>query len=187
MKNQGACGACWAFAATATCESWALFNSKTYDLSEQQLVDCSGSYGNKGCNGGWPASALKYIIDKGLSLESEYPYVAKQQTSCKKNNGTFKISSYVTVNNSCSALTTSIAVQPIAVAVDATNWSKYSSGVFSNCSTTINHAVLLVGIVSSNWKIKNSWGGSWGEKGYIRLASGNTCGLCLYKSVYPKS
>lgn len=68
MKNQGACGACWAFAATATCESWALFNSKSYDLSEQQLVDCSGSYGNKGCNGGWPASALKYIIDKGLSM-----------------------------------------------------------------------------------------------------------------------
>jgi C1A family cysteine protease len=125
------------------------------------LIDCSGSYGNQGCNGGWPSSALQYIRDKGLSLESQYPYKAVTQT-CKINNGTFKINSFVTVSNSCSALTTSIAVQPIAVTVDATNWSSYSSGVFNNCSASINHAVLLVGVVSTNWKIKNSWGASWG-------------------------
>jgi C1A family cysteine protease len=149
------------------------------------LVDCSTSYGNQGCNGGWPASALKYIKDKGLSLESQYPYVAKQGT-CRINTGSFKINGIVTVSNSCSSLTSSINVQPIAVTVDATNWSRYSSGVFSNCAKGINHAVLLVGIVSGNWKIKNSWGTGWGEKGYIRLASGNTCGLCVYQSSYPK-
>ena len=66
VKNQGACGSCWAFAAVATCESWGLINGKTLDLSEQQLVDCSGSYGNKGCNGGWPASALKYVQASGI-------------------------------------------------------------------------------------------------------------------------
>jgi C1A family cysteine protease len=77
-------------------------------------------------------------------------------------------------------------VQPIAVTVDATNWSKYSSGIFSNCATGINHAVLLVGSVSGNWKIKNSWGANWGEQGYIRLKGGNTCGVCLYQSSYPK-
>lgn len=134
---------------------------KTFDLSDQQLVDCSSSYGNQGCNGGWPANAMKYIVDKGITTESLYPYVARQQT-CKTTGGSFKIAGIVTVSNTCSALTTSIAVQPIAVAVDATNWSKYSSGVFNNCSTSLNHAVLLVGIVAGNWKIKNSWGTAWG-------------------------
>lgn len=66
------------------------------------------------------------------------------------------------VPKGCSNLQTSILIEPIAVTVDATNWSGYSSGVFSNCATGINHAVLLVGIVSGNWKIKNSWGGGWG-------------------------
>ncbi len=132
-----------------------------------------------------PSAALKYIVDKGLVMESDYPYVAKLQT-CKNSTGSFKISSYVTVPKNCSSLTTAIEVQPIAVTVDATNWSRYSSGVFNNCSTAINHAVLLVGVVSNNWKIKNSWGTSWGESGYIRLSTGNTCGVCLYSSVYPK-
>jgi cathepsin L len=68
VKNQGQCGSCWAFAATATSESWALIKTKTtYDLSEQQLIDCSTSYGNQGCNGGWPASALKYIVANGIT------------------------------------------------------------------------------------------------------------------------
>ena len=67
--------------------------------------------------------------------------------------------------------------------VDATNWSRYGGGVFSNCGASINHAVLLVGVVGGNWKIKNSWG-SWGEAGYIRLAgTGNTCGVCAYAGV----
>jgi hypothetical protein len=60
-----------------------------------------------------------------------------------------------------------------------------ASGVFSNCATSINHAVLLVGIVGGNWKIKNSWGTGWGESGFIRLAAGNTCGVCAYAGVYP--
>lgn len=65
------------------------------------------------------------------------------------------------------------------MAVDAGGWSTYKTGVFNNCKTNINHAVLLVGIVGGNWKIKNSWGTSWGESGFMRLASGNTCGICL--------
>ena len=162
VKNQGQCGSCWAFADIATSESWALVKSRTtYDLSEQQLIDCSTSYGNQGCNGGWPSSALKYIVTNGVTTEGSYPYVARQQ-SCQKNGGTFKISGINYVSAACSALSSSIAVQPIAVAVDATNWSNYSSGVFNSCSISINHAVLLVGIVSGNWKIKNSWGANWG-------------------------
>jgi hypothetical protein len=71
----------------------------------------------------------------------------------------------------------------LAVSVDATNWSPYRSGVFSNCAGSINHNVFAVGIVGGNWKIKNSWGRGWGEYGFIRLAGGNTCGLCAYAGV----
>jgi len=145
-------------------------------------MDCSA---NSGCNGGWPATALSYVQSNGLTNSSDYPYVAKQG-SCKKTGGSFKISGVGNVGALCSALTTSIVTQPIAVAVDATNWSPYRSGVFNNCSNAINHAVFLVGVLSGNWKIKNSWGASWGESGFIRLQSGNTCGLCLYSSSFAK-
>lgn len=72
--------------------------------------------------------------------------------------------------------------RPVGVGVDAANWSKYSSGIFSNCGKHIDHNVLLVGISSTAYKIKNSWTTSWGEKGFIRLAPGNTCGICDDKS-----
>ena len=71
------------------------------------------------------------------------------------------------------------------MAVDATNWSPYRSGVFSNCAGNINQAVLLVGVAAGAWKVKNSWGTGWGEAGYIRLGSGNTCGICNYAGVVP--
>ena len=69
---------------------------------------------------------------------------------------------------------------------DATNWSPYRTGVFDNCGASINHGVLLVGVVGGAWKIKNSWGTGWGEAGYIRLAGGNTCGVCAYAGVFPQ-
>lgn len=178
VKNQASCGSCWAFSATGVMESFALFKNQNVDLSEQQLVDCSSSYGNQGCNGGWPNKALQYVIDHGLSTQSEYPYVAVTQ-ACKKTGGNFRISGQRSASG-CTGLQSSLNQTPISVTVDASNWSRYSSGVFSNCAASINHAVLLVGISNGVWKIKNSWGGSWGESGYIRLAAGNTCGLCQY-------
>ncbi len=183
VKNQGQCGSCWAFSATGVTESWAKQKGNTVSLSEQQLVDCSASYGNHGCNGGWPSSALKYVRDHGIASESEYPYKAKTLT-CSKQGGSFKISGYASASG-CSGILNALQSRPVSVTVDASNWSRYSSGVFSNCGKSINHAVLLVGVISENWKIKNSWGTTWGERGYIRLASGNTCGVCSYAGVYP--
>jgi len=82
-------------------------------------------------------------------------------------------------------LSSQINNSPVSVTVDATNWSPYRSGVFNNCGAGINHAVLLVGVLGGAWKIKNSWGTGWGEVGYIRLAGGNTCGLCAYAGIVP--
>lgn len=184
VKNQASCGSCWAFSATGVMESFALISRKqTVDLSEQQLVDCSRPQGNQGCNGGWPSNALKYVISNGITTESAYPYAGRDQ-ACKTQGGSFRISGQKSFSG-CSGLTNGISSSPISVTVDATNWSPYRSGVFSNCGASINHAVLLVGVVGGAWKIKNSWGTSWGESGYIRLNGGNTCGLCNYAGVVP--
>lgn len=145
-------------------------------FSEQQLVDCSASYGNHACNGGLMDNAFKYIKDHGIVHENEYPYKAVKQT-CKTNSGSFKISGYKD-DRGCTALATALQSRPVSVAVDANKWSSYRSGVFNSCGTSLDHGVLLVGATDSYWKVKNSWGTSWGESGYIRLARGNTCGIC---------
>lgn len=86
--------------------------------------------------------------------------------------------------NNCNGLASAIMKQPVSVVVDASKWATYASGVFSNCGTALNHMVVLVGMADEYWKCKNSWGTAWGEKGYIRLARGDTCGICQY-AVYP--
>lgn len=164
-------------------ESHTLIKSNQHvSLSEQQLVDCSGAQGNHGCSGGWPLNAMKYVVANGLSTEADYPYVAKNQP-CKKQGGSYKIASTSTASG-CTGIQNALMGRPLSVAVDATNWNKYTSGIFNNCGTSINHAVLLVGVSASYWKIKNSWGTTWGEKGYIRISLGNTCGICLHESAW---
>ena len=127
-------------------------------------------------------NAFKFIRDKGIVHEDDYPYKAVKQT-CKQATGPFKISGYTDIKN-CNDLAIALAGRPVSIAVDATNWSPYKSGVFSNCKTSLNHGVLLVGMTDQYWLVKNSWGESWGEKGYVRLARGNTCGMCNMAS-YP--
>lgn len=131
------------------------------------------------------SSKIKVILkfNIGIVHEDEYPYKAKKQT-CAIATGPFKISSFVDIKN-CNTLAKELEGQVISVAVDASNWSAYKSGVFKNCGTRLNHGVLLVGLNSESWTIKNSWGPGWGEKGFIRLARGNTCGICNVAS-YPK-
>ena len=129
-------------------------------LSEQQLVDCSTSYGNKGCSGGWVDSGFQYVIDHGLTTEENYPYSSRDNT-CKVDGGPYKISKFVDVPG-CQGLYNALHLQPVSVAVDASTWSLYSGGVLSQCGSGVNHAVLAVGVVGGAWKIKNSWGTAWG-------------------------
>jgi len=184
VKNQGSCGSCWAFSATGVLEANQKIHGSNINLSEQQLVDCSGAYGNHGCQGGWPSNALNYIIKAGgLHYENEYPYRGVNQ-NCQSNGGSFKLGGFSSASG-CAGLNNAINSKPVSVTVDATNWNKYQSGVFNNCAASINHAVLLVGATDAYWKIKNSWGTGWGESGFIRISQGNTCGVCAYAGVYP--
>jgi len=192
IKDQGQCGSCWAFSTTGGIEGAEYIASQAaaISLSEQALVDCSGAYGNQGCNGGLMDNAFKYVEKYGLPKENDYPYKAKKG-SCQSFTavGISKIYTYKDTTD----LETDIELQPISVAVDARSWSSYGGGVFK-CGfwPQLDHGVLLVGSSGSGssgyWIVKNSWGSSWGESGFIRVSKGtyHNCGIAKAAS-YPST
>lgn len=167
VKDQGQCGSCWSFSTTGSVEgAYKISKAKLTSLSEQNLMDCSSSYGNAACNGGLMTSAFKYIVaNKGIDTETSYPYTAKSGTChySAANIGA-TISSYKTVAaGSESALATAINVGPVSVAIDASknSFQLYKSGTYyeATCSSTnLDHGVLAVGYDTDFYIVKNSWG-----------------------------
>jgi len=193
IKNQGQCGSCWAFSSTGSLEGQnQIKNGDLVSYSEQQLVDCSKAEGNLGCNGGLMDYAFTYVESNGICKESDYAYKGVDGT-CKKTctPALATISGYKDVKNEDDLETAVSNVGPVSVAVDANvKWQLYTGGIMSKefCNPKkLDHGVLAVGYDNSemSWKVKNSWGASWGEKGYIRLAKGSdTCGIAQQPS-YP--
>ncbi|XP_042334799.1 procathepsin L-like [Sceloporus undulatus] len=204
VKNQGHCGACWAFSATGALEGL-LFKKtgKLVALSEQNLIDCSWKLGNHGCRGGYITRAFEYVRDNGgINSEQDYPYLEKEESGCRYNAQVRagNCTSLVQVQaGSEKALEQAVAaVGPVSVAVDARSFlfHFYKSGVFASswCSHFVNHAMLAVGYGTVQeggtntdyWILKNSWTENWGEQGYMRLVKGvdNHCGVANQAS-YP--
>ena len=190
VKNQGQCGSCWAFSTTGSLEGvHAIKTGELTSFSEQQLVDCSKDYGNAGCGGGLMNDSFFYVRDNGIATEAKFPYTGKVG-HCTYNQSTDQAwiisdCTEVTVDSE-KALLAAVAQNPVSVAIQANHLSfqLYKKGVYTgNCGTNLDHGVLAVGYGAEDskdyFKVKNSWGGSWGQSGYIKIARiGDGHGKC---------
>ena len=196
VKDQASCGSCWAFSTIGNLEAHYAEEKGTYlALSEQLLVDCDTQ--DSGCNGGLMEYAFTWLKSNGLEKESDYPYTGTKGT-CKKDTSKYvdmKVTGYKQLSDWSAGDEAEIKEflyenGPLAVALNANPLQTYTSGILdltsSQCSPSgLNHAVLLVGYGSQSgtdyWIVKNSWGSSWGEQGYFRIARGkSTCGINYY-------
>ena len=212
VKDQGQCGSCWAFSATGAIEgAVAIKYGTVVDFSEQHFVDCDNfKNGGKdmGCNGGLMDHAFSWAQKNGgICSLKDYPYVSGTtktsgtcaDSSCTKDSRTAP-KGYVDVQvNSDAAMMSALNLQPVAVAIEAdeATFQLYKSGVLTaSCGTTLDHGVLAVGYGTDSatgldyYKVKNSWGTSWGESGYIRLQRGvsqkeGQCGILAGPPSYP--
>jgi C1A family cysteine protease len=186
IKDQGRCGSCWAFSAVSQVESDAMRTlGKSETLSTQQVISCDKYDG--GCNGGNTETAYRYLKgSKGAVKASAYPdtsHTNGKTGSCKSSalsSPVIKVTGYTAVKSETKMASYVGSTGPLSVCVDAERWSSYKSGILSNCGTQLDHCVQAVGIDTGAgyWKVRNSWGKSWGESGHIRLKYGqNTCGI----------
>jgi C1A family cysteine protease len=204
VKNQQQCGSCWAFSAIGALEgaNFIQNSGKLVSFSEQQLVDCSGKQGNQGCNGGLMDQAFQYLTKgtaPGVCTEQQYAYKAVDGTCTESKcagGSQYLITAYKDVpqgDETQTGLLGAVDQQPVSIAIEADQqvFQFYSGGVLTDpsCGTQLDHGVLVVGWGTDSgqdyWIVKNSWGDSWGEQGYIRLGRGiNECGLATEPS-YP--
>jgi len=207
VKNQGQCGSCWSFSTTGSVEgAYQIATKKLVSLSEEDLVQCDQV--DMGCAGGLMDNAFKFIEKNGIAAETAYPYISGTGirglcNADKEKAAVVTITGYKDIPaEDEDALKTAVALGPVSVAIEADKhvFQLYKKGVIDShgCGTQLDHGVLVVGYGSQKtlfgskdyWTVKNSWGPTWGEDGYVKLARGTTakpknmCGVASQAS-YP--
>jgi hypothetical protein len=195
-------GSCWAFSTTGSVEgAYQIANGDLVSLSEEDLVQCDHN-GDNGCQGGLMDNAFEWIEKNGIAAESAYPYTSGTGTTGTCDSASSKkpvvtLTSFRDVpKGDEDALKSAVAIGPVSIAIEADKsaFQLYKGGVLDSaaCGTKLDHGVLIVGYGTDSgsskdyWKVKNSWGPTWGESGYIRMVRGkDMCGLAQSAS-YPK-
>lgn len=199
VSDQGSCGSCWTFGVAGALEAQLFFKTKQLILlSKQNLLDCSKTYGNSGCRGGFPAKAFQYVTDNGgIDTESSYPYEGVDNNPCryKPKDSAVKSVGYKKIRPGDERqLTSAIAtVGPITIVVSlCRSFFRYNTGVYYDykCNKILSHVMLAVGYGRENGRdyylVKNSWGSIWGENGYVKMARNrnNSCEIATW-AAYP--
>ena len=162
-------------------------------FSTQQLIDCAKPpFGySLGCQGGDIGSTFEHLKIAPIILEADYPYVAKDQACMAehaKSHNIHVVDRFAVKPKNVTQLKAAVAQQPVAVALSGYNdfFIQYKQGIFDSglCGTTLDHAVVLVGFgvdaatEDEYWIVRNNWGTTWGEHGYMRLKMQDGEGIC---------
>jgi len=185
-REQWGCGSCWAFAAVAVIETRAAEAGSGKELlSDQEIVDCASPY-RDGCDGGDSLKAFEYVYEReALSRQADYPYIGRSNPECMakgKENGLTNVKQrYYTYRYGAEQMIAALADGPIVVEFNAIEpFFFYKTGIFDypKCGTQVDHAMAAVGYGPDYVILKNSWGESWGDKGFAKVARGyNLCGM----------
>ena len=202
IKYQGQCGSCWSFTSAAVVESnYLIRKNMTLDLSEQFFLDCATSeqhgYDSRGnmvtqrkpagsCQGGWYGPVFEYLKSNSAALEARVPYRGQVEGCVPAGTSQYRIFAWGYVMPDAGTPPVQKMKEalckygPIAACVKVTEaFQAYKSGVFDEFAEVssdrdINHAITIVGWDDTKqaYLVKNSWGTSWGENGYVWVKYG---------------
>lgn len=194
VRKQGTCGGCFAFAAIGNLEYWYMKKSnKLIQLSVQEALDCSRP-DTDGCDGGLMEYVFRHAMTNPIGPESFDRYKNRNSRCLHRFFRPYiKVKSFQTESmewndHAENNLAYNVATYgPIPVGIDSNSYQfeLYKKGILkpTDCGTTIDHAVLVVGYTPTYWIIKNSYGHKWGDNGYFYLQRGtNACGIDGYSS-----